>query len=200
MTEALATHTEASLIEGEDPGTMRAADARRWIEIYSRLIEFKDELLERVRSKTGANGNGNGHGHGNGTGGDLQADEQVVLIEMTRLRSRLAFWQRRHAELAPVDLDDHLGIISPTGDVVPLTRREDQLLRFLLQNPGRYFDTRTLAARAWNDPSLASEQVRTYVVRLRRRLREAQAHCDIHSERRRGYALAFEEVEEARNG
>ena len=119
---------------------------------------------------------------------------------MARLRGRLAFWQRRHAELAPVDLDDRLGIISPTGDVVPLTRREDQLLRFLLQNPGRYFDTRTLAAKAWNDPSLASEQVRTYVVRLRRRLREAQVSCDIHSERRRGYALAFEEPDEARSG
>lgn len=193
MTEALAT-SEAPLIEGEDPGTMRAADARRWIEIYSRLLEFKDELLERVRGKTSDNG------HRDGTGGDLQVDEQVVLVEMARLRGRLSFWQGRHAELAPVDLDDRLGIISPTGDVVPLTRREDQLLRFLLQNPGRYFDTRTLAARAWNDPSLASEQVRTYVVRLRRRLREAQARCDIHSERRRGYALAFEEPDEARSG
>ena len=48
MTEALAIHVDAPLIDGEDPGTMRAADARRWIEIYSRLIEFKDELLERV--------------------------------------------------------------------------------------------------------------------------------------------------------
>jgi DNA-binding response OmpR family regulator len=194
LTEAPGTYIDVPLIDGEDPGTMRAADARRWIEIYSRLIEFKDELLARVRANTSDNGNGNG------AGGDLQADEQVVLTEMARLRGRLAFWQQRHATLAPVDLDDHLGIISPTGDVVPLTRREDQLLRFLLQNPGRYFDTRTLAARAWNDPSLASEQVRTYVVRLRRRLREAQARCDIHSERRRGYALAFEELDQAQSG
>ena len=111
MTEALAIHVDAPLIDGEDPGTMRAADARRWIEIYSRLIEFKDELLERVRTRTSENGDG--------SRGDLQADEQVVLVEMARLRGRLAFWQRRHAELAPVDLDDRLGIISPTGDVVP---------------------------------------------------------------------------------
>ena len=192
MTQALANQVDAPLIDGEDPGTMRAADARRWIEIYSRLIEFKDELLERVRTRTSENGNG--------SRGDLQADEQVVLVEMARLRGRLAFWQRRHGELAPVDLDDNLGIISPTGDVVPLTRREDQLLRFLLGNPGRYFDTRTLAAKAWNDPRLASEQVRTYVVRLRRRLQEAQVSCDIHSERRRGYALVFEELDEARLG
>jgi DNA-binding response OmpR family regulator len=192
MTEALVLHAETPLIDGEDPGTMRASDARRWIEIYSRLIEFKDELLDRVRAKTGDGSRGNQ--------GELQADEQVVLIEMGRLRGRLAFWQRRHSELAPVDLDDRLGIVSPTGAVVPLTRREDQLLRFLLQNPGRYFDTRTLAAKAWNDPSLASEQVRTYVVRLRRRLLEAQVSCDIHSERRRGYALVFEELDEVRQG
>jgi DNA-binding response OmpR family regulator len=192
MTEAVALHADAPLIEGEDPGTMRAADARRWIEIYSRLIEFKDELLERVRAKTGDGSRGNQ--------GELQADEQVVLIEMARLRGRLTFWQRRHGELAPVDLDDRLGIVSPTGSIIPLTRREDQLLRFLLQNPGRFFDTRTLAAKAWNDPSLASEQVRTYVVRLRRRLLEAHVSCDIHSERRRGYALVFDELQEVREG
>ncbi len=187
MTEVLATHADAPLIEGEDPGTLRPGDARRWIEIYSRLLEFKDELLERVRANTS-------------DGAGLQVDEQVVLTEMARLRGRLAFWQQRHAELAPVDLDDRLGIISPIGVVVPLTRREDQLLRYLLQNTGRYFDTRTLAAKAWNDPSLASEQVRTYVVRLRRRLDEAQVNCDIVSERRRGYALVFEELDEARLG
>jgi len=191
MTEALATHADAPLIEGEDPGTMRAGDARRWIEIYSRLIEFKDELLERVRASTA---------DGNGDHADLQIDEQVVLTEMGRLRGRLAFWQRRHSELAPVDLDGRLGIIGPSGDAIPLTRREDQLLRFLLMNPGRYFDTHTIATKAWNDSSLASEQVRTYVVRLRRRLREAQASCDIHSERRRGYALVFEEQDLARPG
>jgi hypothetical protein len=190
MTEALAAHADAPLIDGEDPGTMRAADARRWIEIYSRLIEFKEERLERASTS----------GDVSGDRRELQLDEQVVQTELARLRGRLAFWQRRHAELAPVDLDDHLGIISPTGDVVPLTRREDQLLRFLLRHPGAYFDTRNLAAKAWNDPSLASEQVRTYVVRLRRRLHEAQVRCDIHSERRRGYALLFEEFAEARVG
>ena len=178
------------LIDGEDPGTMRAADARRWIEIYSRLLEFKEELLERVQTQTGT--------RGDKPSGELQIDERIVLTELARLRDRLSFWQHRHAELAPVDLDEHSGIIGPNGDAIPLTRRESQLLRFLLQNPGRYYDTRTLAAKAWNDPSLAPEQVRTYVVRLRRRLEEAQVTCDIQSERRRGYALVFEAQDESR--
>jgi DNA-binding response OmpR family regulator len=182
----LVVATDGRLIEGEDPGTMRAADARRWIEIYSRLLEFKEELLERVGAQTGSRG------------AELQVDERVVLTELARLRGRLSFWQHRHAELAPVDLDEHSGIIGPSGEAIPLTRRESQLLRFLLQNPGRYYDTRTLAAKAWNDPSLASEQVRTYVVRLRRRLLEAQVSCDIQSERRRGYALVFGAQDESR--
>jgi DNA-binding response OmpR family regulator len=79
---------------------------------------------------------------------------------------------------------------------VALTRRESQLLTFLLEHPARFFDTRTLAARAWHDPHLASEQVRTYVVRLRRRLQEAGVGCDIRSERRRGYALVFDRARE----
>ena len=182
-----AKRDSAGLIDGEDPSTMRPGDARRWIEIYTRLIEFKDELLQRMHLQ---------HPSGNGAAGPLAADEQVVLGEVARLRERLRFWQQRHAELAPVDLDDHLGIITSSGDAVPLTKREAQLLRFLLAHPGRFFDTRTLATRAWQDPTLASEQVRTYVVRLRRRLLEAQVACDIRSERRRGYALIFEEVAE----
>lgn len=161
---------------------MRPRDARRWIEIYTRLIEFNEELHQRTLLANGHDGPGR-----------PEADEPVVVSEKIRLLGRLAFWQRRHAEVAPVDLDDRLGIISPDGDAIPLTRREAQLLRFLLAQPGRFFDTRVLATQAWHDPSLASEQVRTYVVRLRRRLLEARVNCDIRSERRRGYALIFDE-------
>lgn len=171
----------ATLITGEDPATRRAADARRWIEIYSRLIEFKEELLQRLAAGEATSSS------------DASVDQKVAAAEMDHLRARLAFWQSRHAELAPVDLDDHLGIVTANGEVIQLTHRENQLLRFLLQQPGRYFDTRTLASRAWHDPRLASEQVRTYVVRLRRRLAEARVACDIRSERRRGYALVFTE-------
>ncbi len=182
MTAMVATRMEVPLIDGEDPTTMRSTDARRWIEIYARLIELKEEMLERVLASTGPG----------------QADEQVVRKELERLRSRLGFWQGRHSELAPVDLDDRLGIVTATGATVPLTRRESQLLRFLHQNPGRFFDAHTLAAKAWQDPSLAAEQVRTYVVRLRRRLLEAQVGCDIQTERRRGYSLVFEQqIEES---
>lgn len=151
-------------------------------EIYTRLIEFKDELLDRLSAVSP-----------DASDNDSRAsmDRKVAAAEMAHLRTRLAFWQARHAELAPVDLDEHLRIITPKGDIIQLTNRENQLLRFFLQQPGRYFDTRAIAGKAWHDPRLASEQVRTYVVRLRRRLAEAHVACEMVSERRRGYALVF---------
>jgi DNA-binding response OmpR family regulator len=179
--------TEAAQLDGSAPAysqTSEASDARRWIEIYSRLLEFKEELIARADH--------NGH-H---LEGDQLGYERVDAQELLSLRGRLAHWQRVHARLAPVDLDDRLGIVTLNGESVALTRRESQLLTFLLEHPTRYFDTRTLAARAWRDPHLASEQVRTYVVRLRRRLHEAGAGCNIRSERRRGYALMFDVMRE----
>jgi DNA-binding winged helix-turn-helix (wHTH) protein len=187
----------AALREGHQNGVQGsgAADARRWIEIYSRLVEFKEELLERANGN-GANGNGaNGNGaNGHHQDGDVLSYEKVDGGDLEQLRTRLSHWQRVHARLAPVDLDDKLGIVTVRGEAVALTRRENQLLSFLLEHPARFFDTRTLASRAWHDPHLASEQVRTYVVRLRRRLHEAGVGCDIRSERRRGYALIFDEA------
>ena len=172
---------DGRLIETEDPTTDRAADARLWIDIYTRLVDFNDELLTRARTRDSG----------------LAVDDYLVSAELSRLRTRLAFWQERHRLLAPVDLDERRGIISASGEAVPLTRRESQLLKFLLANPGRFFDAESLAARAWHDASLASEQVRTYVVRLRRRLKEAGSACVLASERRRGYALIFSDQAES---
>jgi DNA-binding winged helix-turn-helix (wHTH) protein len=172
-----AMRSVAGLISGEDPRTDRASDARRWIDIYSRLIEFKEELLGRL-----AEGRGDE---------PTVLDEKVQADEMEHLRRRLAFWQSRHAQLAPLDLDRRLGIAARDGDFVQLTRREAELLRFLLEQPGRHFQARALAARAWGEPHLAAEQVRTYVVRLRRRLAEAKVPCQIQTRRGLGYALVF---------
>ncbi|GAC1613742.1 MAG: hypothetical protein NVS9B1_22590 [Candidatus Dormibacteraceae bacterium] len=163
------------LIGGEDPGTDRAADARLWVEIYTRLVEFNGELLDRSRRRD--------------AGASL--DQHLIRRELERLRARLAFWRERHRRLAPIDLDERLGIVTEAGSLVALTRREIQLLKFLIEHPGHCFNAQTLAARAWQDPNLAPEQVRTYVVRLRRRLSQADSACLIASERGRGYSLVF---------
>jgi DNA-binding response OmpR family regulator len=177
------TRAEVRLLLGEDPDTEHAADARRWIAIYSQLLAFNEELLDRLHREVGDDAGERG----------LDVDDRIAESELTRLRDRLAFWQRRHRELAGVDVDERAGVLYGADGPLPLTAREAQLLTFLLHRPDRYFSPSALAAQAWHDPRLAAEQVRSYVVRLRRRLAEARVACRIDSRRGLGYMLTFAE-------
>jgi hypothetical protein len=177
------SRAEVKLLQGENPQTQHAADARRWIAIYGQLLAFNEELLDRLHGEVGSDA------------GDqaLDVDDRIAESELTRLRDRLAFWQRRHRELAGVDVDEKSGVLYGANGAVSLTAREAQLLTFLLHRPDRYFTPSALAAQAWHDPRLAAEQVRSYVVRLRRRLAEAHVPCRIDSRRGLGYMLTFAE-------
>ena len=177
--------SEARLLQGENPDTRHATDARRWIGFYGQLLAFNEELLGRLRHDVGDDG-----------GRGLHVDDRIAEWELSRLRERLSFWQARHRELAGVDLDEATGVLYGAQGAVALTAREAQLLNFLLQRPGHYFVPSLLAAQAWHDPRLASEQVRSYVVRLRRRLAEARVPCRIDSRRGLGYRLTFDGAEE----
>jgi hypothetical protein len=176
-------HQTQQLLQGENPETQHVADARRWIAIYSQLLTFNEELLDRLHREVGGDDGRRG----------LDFDERIAEGELTRLRERLGFWQRRHRDLAGVDIDETTGILYGAEGAIPLTTREAQLLTFLLQRPDRYFVPSALAAEAWHDPRLAAEQVRSYVVRLRRRLAEARVACHIESRRGYGYMLSFDE-------
>ncbi|HEY8811493.1 MAG TPA: helix-turn-helix domain-containing protein [Candidatus Dormibacteraeota bacterium] len=184
-TLASPTRAEVGLLQGEDPDTQHAADARRWIAIYSQLLAFNEELLDRLHREVGDDAGQRG----------LDVDNRIAEGELTRLRDRLAFWQRRHRELAGLDVDERAGVLYGADGPIPLTTRESQLLTFLLHRPDRYFAPSALAAQAWHDPRLAAEQVRSYVVRLRRRLAEARVACRIDSRRGLGYMLTFAESE-----
>ena len=109
---------------------------------------------------------------------------------LERARRRLAFWATRHQELVAVHLEPDLRRLSSGRRTVRLTGRESELLKFLLDHPGRRYPAPLLATLAWHDSGLCAEQVRTYVARLRRKLREADAQLDISSQRRLGYGVA----------
>jgi DNA-binding response OmpR family regulator len=185
-TPAPASRADGRLLQGENPETQHAADARRWIAIYSQLLTFNEELLDRLHRRVGGDAGERG----------LEVDDRIAEWELTRLRERLAFWQRRHRELAGVDVDETAGVLYGADGPIPLTTREAQLLTFLLHRPDRYFAPSALAAQAWHDPRLAAEQVRSYVVRLRRILAEGRVACRIDSRRGLGYMLTFEESQE----
>ena len=171
-----------SLLSGEDPSTPWAADAREWLSIYRQLLAFNESLLERLRRRLDERPGGNG----------ASGDEAKVERELARLRERVGFWEERYRELsASIDIDEDRGVLFGATAQLQLSLRERQLLLWLLHHPDTFFTPARLAGDAWNEPALSSEQVRSYVVRLRRLLDRAGARCRIESRRGHGYRLVF---------
>ena len=172
-------------MEGEDPRTTHVEDARHWVSVYTQMFEFKERLLARVNeelrqlpapaSKT-----------------VRHEDVPLLEAERDRVERQLEFWRRRHWELARIDLDPDARTIAYQNHVLDLTQREMQLMELLLHNPNRYVPASAVLTQAWNDASLAPEQVRSYVTRLRRKLAEAGIPCRVETRPRRGYRLVFD--------
>jgi hypothetical protein len=176
--------TELYLIQGEVPGTRDLDDARQWVTIYRELVTFADRTLNRLRREAGGN---------LGTQG-LQAsdaDERWMEGHLRRLQSRLDLWERRLWELAGLDLDIRRRVLSHAGQRLTLTRREAELLAFLARRPGHFFSAAQLVSLAWGAPELSTEQLRTYIVRLRRHLATTGVPARLVSEPRHGYGLVF---------
>jgi len=77
------------------------------------------------------------------------------------------------------------------GREAHLTKREFQLLQFLLDHPHRYFTATQLLSRAWSDPALFPEEIRNYVRRIRRLLKELELPAELVNRPGRGYSLEF---------
>jgi hypothetical protein len=170
-------------LEGEDLSTTHWEDARHWIAIYADLLRFKTGLLERVRR-------------------DLPnllpvaqkaAAEDLAIIEsqMSGYEVRLELWYQRLWELQGLRLDAEGPMIRHRDKEAHLTKREFQLLQFLLDHPHRYFTATQLLNRAWSDPALFPEEIRNYVRRLRRLLREMELPAELVNRPGRGYSLEF---------
>ena len=77
------------------------------------------------------------------------------------------------------------------GKEVALTKREFQLLEFLLDHPHRFLTPSQILGQAWADHALFPEEVRNYVRRLRKILAELEIPADLVNKPRRGYSLVF---------
>jgi DNA-binding response OmpR family regulator len=184
MTEAAAAATDPDrLIEGEDPRTTHAQDARRWLAIYSELLAYKQEVVARTEQAMVTM-------HPEAMAEIGLTDLQVLLHERDRVSGRLAFWRRRLRELGgAVGFDERTRQIQHDRGSVRLSRREAELFAFLLAHPDGTFRPDELAAEAWRAPALSAPQVRNYVVRLRRKLTEMRVPCDLISDPGVGYRL-----------
>lgn len=180
---AIAAPSDLYLIPGEQPDSDDPEDARQWVTIYRELVAFAERSLARLRGEATTNGGLRP--------ASTDADERWMESHLRRLRARLEFWEQRFWKLAGLDLDVRRRILSHGGQRLRLTRRETELLSFLAQRPGQFFSAAWLVHQAWNAPELSEEQLRTYVVRLRRHLSTARVPARLVSEPRRGYGLVF---------
>lgn len=154
---AQALRKSRQLIPGENPDVANFQMARRWLTIY----EQRQALLAL----------------------DSEADPR----QMAAIAEGVTFWSGRVAQLSGLELDSDRRLLNPDSDrQVLLTKRELQLLEFLLQHPEHYFADQTLALRAWGD-RLSGDQVRIYVRRLRQKLEGTS--WQLASRRGQGYAL-----------
>jgi DNA-binding response OmpR family regulator len=170
-------------LEGEDLETTHWEDARHWIAMYADLLRFKVGLLERVRRELP----------------NLMpqaqvaaaADLQIIESQMHGYETRLELWYQRLWQLQGLRLDPEGPMIRHRDKEARLTKREFQLLQFLLDHPHRFFTAIQLLTRAWSDPALYPEEVRNYVRRLRKLLADLDIPADLVNRPGRGYSLVM---------
>ena len=151
--------------------------------IYADLLEFKRGILGRVQRDVA----------------NLQplaqkaaaTDLQIIEAQMQGYQERLDLWYRRLWDLHGLWLDAESRMVRHQGREVALTKREFQLLQFLLNHPHRYFTTVQILGQAWADPALFPEEVRNYVRRLRKILIDLAIPVDLVNKPGRGYSLVF---------
>jgi DNA-binding response OmpR family regulator len=160
--------TRLTELPGEDLDTGTLSEVASWIAIYQELAA----VLRMVLSRAGES--------------ERASD---LAVDLAWIEGRLERWRERHASLAGISIDPTEHSVTYAGHKVMLTRRETDLLGFLIQHPNRPFTSKQLAATAWNNPRLSDAQVRTYVMRLRRRLAEVGLADTITVVGRRGYEL-----------
>ena len=174
------------LLEGENPTTMYKQDARHWIAVYRQMISFKDQLLGRIREQVETL-------PPQGRRDVMENDVSILEIQLSRYQRRIEFWYARQWELEGLSIDEPRRTIAYRERSIHLTNREYQLFVRLADRSPDYTSATQLLAEAWHDSRLPEETVRTYIVRLRRKLAELGAPAQIANRSRRGYSLVFED-------
>jgi DNA-binding response OmpR family regulator len=177
---------EDRLLEGEDPQTVFAHDARHWIAVYREMIDFKDQLLARVEDQL--------RRLPRAARSDV-TDNDIGLIQnqLERYKRRIEFWYSRQWELEGLQVDLDTRVITYRERSVRLTKRELELLTMLVSRSPQYITARQLLVQAWHDARLPEETLRTYIVRLRGKVAQLGIGAEIVNRPRRGYALVFAE-------
>ena len=172
-------------IEGEDIETTHWEDAHHWMSIYLDLLEFKRGILDRIRRDVARLP----------PAARIMAAADLTFIEsqMEGYQNRFTLWYRRVLELKGLWLDTKGRVVRYGDGEATLSLREFQLLQFLLDHPHRFFTVSQILRQAWAAPDLYPEEVRSYVLRIRKVLEALDLPCDVVNRPGRGYALEFRE-------
>ena len=116
---------------------------------------------------------------------------------LPELLARVRAMLRRRDQYVPDTVQFANMMLSPStcslevaGESVALSRREYQLLEFLMTNPGIYFSVDTLLDRVWGMDALPEQgTVWVHISYLRRKMTALGARAAIQSKRGIGYAL-----------
>jgi DNA-binding response OmpR family regulator len=184
----LSTSTERSdrLLEGEDSRTLFARDARHWIGVYQQMIGFKEDLLSRIRMQLARLP---AVARADVIDNDIDALEEQLL----RYRRRLEFWYGRQWQLEGLHIDHDRRTLTYRDRVISLTKREFQLLVFLVSRSPNFISPSRLLVDAWHDGNLPEETLRTYIARLRTKMASLGVTAAIKNRPRTGYAIVFVE-------
>jgi len=82
------------LLEGEDPASPHPEEARRWIEVYTELLTFKERALATAHEGLAKMPEADARREA------VRTDFSVLEAERDRLRRRLEFWKKRHLDLS----------------------------------------------------------------------------------------------------
>jgi DNA-binding response OmpR family regulator len=162
-------HRDLNELPGEDLTTSDLPEVAGWIAIYEEMAWVLRSVIAR------ANGS---------------PESEELQRNLRWIEGRLTSWRDRHAELAGVVIDRTDHKLTYAGKSLRLTRREADLLDFLLRHPRHPYTSKQLATLAWQNSRLSDAQVRTYIMRLRTRLRDVGLEQVITVERNRGYGIS----------
>ncbi|HSS60170.1 MAG TPA: response regulator transcription factor [Candidatus Limnocylindrales bacterium] len=98
----------------------------------------------------------------------------------------------RRIELGQLAFDGERRRVQGKDADVSFTKREWQVLSFLLASPNQFFTGAEVAHQAWG-PAASTEQLRGYVARIRKKLTPFARYCRLTTERAKGYCLVIEE-------
>jgi DNA-binding response OmpR family regulator len=172
------------ILESEAGTEVTGTLAKRWLGVYGELIGVTESMLDGARDRVaGLTPLARQH--------VMETQIRPLEARLARLRRRRDVWADCHTRLVGLDVSQEAGQVRYRDRVVHVTRRERQLLRFLVERPDTFFPARVLLARAWQASYLSEEQVRTYIGRLRRKLEYLGLPCELVTRRPHGYALIF---------